>query len=293
MRIGAHMSVAGGVSQAVDRARGARLRGAADLHARTRTSGAASRSTRRRSARSAAASTRPASRPVVSHASYLINLATTDSRCCASSRSPPSSTSSIAPHALGLLGVVIHPGTCTAGTEDDALRLIAERDPRRVQGAAAAQDDGAARAHRGPGADARVPLRASRGDHRAPRRLAARRRLPRHLPPRRVRLRHRRAERDTTTTFAAFERLVGLDRLQGVSRQRLEEAVRQPRRSARAHRRRLPRRARSAGCSTTPVCRPADPDRDGEVDGLGEAGIIVADPLDMKNLETLRRLRSG
>jgi deoxyribonuclease-4 len=27
---------------------------------------------------------------------------------------------------LGLLGVVIHPGTCTAGTEQDALRLIAE-----------------------------------------------------------------------------------------------------------------------------------------------------------------------
>jgi deoxyribonuclease-4 len=28
--------------------------------------------------------------------------------------------------ALGLLGVVIHPGTCTAGSEDDALRLIAD-----------------------------------------------------------------------------------------------------------------------------------------------------------------------
>jgi deoxyribonuclease-4 len=27
---------------------------------------------------------------------------------------------------LGLLGVVIHPGTCTAGTEDDGLRLIAD-----------------------------------------------------------------------------------------------------------------------------------------------------------------------
>src|SRR4030095_8476993 len=28
-------------------------------------------------------------------------------------------------HALGLLGVVVHPGTCTAGTEADGLRLIA------------------------------------------------------------------------------------------------------------------------------------------------------------------------
>jgi deoxyribonuclease-4 len=63
--------------------------------------------------------------PVVSHASYLINLATTF---------PLLREQSIAAfideidraHALGLLGVVIHPGTCTAGSEDDALRLIAE-----------------------------------------------------------------------------------------------------------------------------------------------------------------------
>ena len=63
--------------------------------------------------------------PVVSHASYLINLATTF---------PLLREQSIAAfideldraEALGLLGVVIHPGTCTAGTEDDALRLIAE-----------------------------------------------------------------------------------------------------------------------------------------------------------------------
>jgi deoxyribonuclease-4 len=62
--------------------------------------------------------------PVVSHASYLINLATTE---------PVLREQSIAAfadeidraHALGLLGVVIHPGTCTAGTVDDALELIA------------------------------------------------------------------------------------------------------------------------------------------------------------------------
>jgi deoxyribonuclease-4 len=41
-------------------------------------------------------------------------------------------------HALGLLGVVLHPGACTTGTEADALRLVAEgiraafaRRPRR------------------------------------------------------------------------------------------------------------------------------------------------------------------
>jgi deoxyribonuclease-4 len=63
--------------------------------------------------------------PVVSHASYLINLATTF---------PLLRDQSIAAlideldraEALGLLGVVIHPGTCTAGSEDDGLRLIAE-----------------------------------------------------------------------------------------------------------------------------------------------------------------------
>jgi deoxyribonuclease IV len=63
--------------------------------------------------------------PAVSHASYLINLATAD---------PALRGMSIAAfvdeldraHALGLLGVVIHPGTCTSGSEDEALRLIAE-----------------------------------------------------------------------------------------------------------------------------------------------------------------------
>ena len=63
--------------------------------------------------------------PVVSHASYLINLATT---------SPTLRERSLRAfldeldraEMLGLLGVVIHPGTCTAGTEEDALRLVAE-----------------------------------------------------------------------------------------------------------------------------------------------------------------------
>src|SRR5215212_3387595 len=63
--------------------------------------------------------------PVVSHASYLINMATTF---------PLLREQSVAAlideleraDALGLLGVVIHPGTCTAGSEEDALRLIAD-----------------------------------------------------------------------------------------------------------------------------------------------------------------------
>jgi deoxyribonuclease IV len=63
--------------------------------------------------------------PVVSHASYLINLATA---------SPvlrgPTLTAFIdeldRAHDLGLLGVVIHPGVCTSGTEEAALGLIAD-----------------------------------------------------------------------------------------------------------------------------------------------------------------------
>jgi deoxyribonuclease-4 len=63
--------------------------------------------------------------PAVSHASYLINLATT---------APALRDQSLAAlvdeldraESLGLLGVVIHPGTCTGGTEHEALRLIAD-----------------------------------------------------------------------------------------------------------------------------------------------------------------------
>jgi len=75
--------------------------------------------------------------PVVSHASYLINLATTIPGLRELSIDALVDEFERA-HALGLLGVVIHPGTCTAGTEQDALRLVADavrvvfrRTPRR------------------------------------------------------------------------------------------------------------------------------------------------------------------
>jgi deoxyribonuclease IV len=118
------MSVAGGVSKAVDRAA---LHGCEALQIFAKNAsqwrcapldpGEVRRFRRRVDA--------TAIRPVVSHASYLINLATTD---------PLLREMSIAAfvdeldraHALGLLGVVIHPGTCTAGSEDAALRLIAD-----------------------------------------------------------------------------------------------------------------------------------------------------------------------
>ena len=64
-------------------------------------------------------------RPAVAHASYLINLATTFPLLRQQSLAAFIDELDRA-EALGLLGVVIHPGTCTAGSEDDALRLIAE-----------------------------------------------------------------------------------------------------------------------------------------------------------------------
>ena len=59
-------------------------------------------------------------------------------------------------------------GDCTAGTEDDGLRLIADAIRAGVQGAAAPKDDGAPRAHGRPGPYPRPPLRAPCGDHPAP-----------------------------------------------------------------------------------------------------------------------------
>jgi deoxyribonuclease IV len=63
--------------------------------------------------------------PAVAHASYLINLATTFPLLREQSLAAFIDELDRA-EALGLLGVVIHPGTCTAGSEDDALRLISE-----------------------------------------------------------------------------------------------------------------------------------------------------------------------
>src|SRR5688500_1921219 len=111
MRIGAHMSVAGGVSHAVERAV---LHGCEALQIFSKNANQWRgkpldpedvRRFRQRIDETGIA-------PVVSHASYLINLATAV---------PVLRDQSIAAFideldraaALGLLGVVIHPGTCT------------------------------------------------------------------------------------------------------------------------------------------------------------------------------------
>ncbi len=124
MRIGAHMSVAGGVSRAVDRAvvHGCE---ALQIFCKNANQWLGKPIAQDEIVRFRQRVDETGLSPVVSHASYLINLATS---------LPQLRQQSIAAfvdeldraESLGLRGVVIHPGTCTAGTEDDALRLIAE-----------------------------------------------------------------------------------------------------------------------------------------------------------------------
>jgi deoxyribonuclease IV len=63
-------------------------------------------------------------RPVVSHASYLINLASTN-RALRSQSIDAMGDELDRAEALGLLGVVLHPGCYTEGSEADGLELIA------------------------------------------------------------------------------------------------------------------------------------------------------------------------
>jgi deoxyribonuclease-4 len=63
--------------------------------------------------------------PVVSHASYLINLATTNPALRLQSAEAMGDELDRA-EALGLLGVVLHPGCYTLGNEAEGLSLIAE-----------------------------------------------------------------------------------------------------------------------------------------------------------------------
>lgn len=123
-RIGAHMSVAGGVSKAVDRAvvHGCESlqifsKNANQWRARPLEASEVRRFRRRLDDTGIA--------PAVSHASYLINLATANLALREQSIAALIDELDRA-HALGLLGVVIHPGTCTSGSEEAALALVAD-----------------------------------------------------------------------------------------------------------------------------------------------------------------------
>ncbi|MGH9346221.1 MAG: deoxyribonuclease IV [Vicinamibacterales bacterium] len=290
LRIGAHMSVAGGVSTAVARAvahgceslqiftkNASQWRGKPldpqEVHAF-------------RTGIDAAGIT-----PVVSHASYLINLATTV---------PALREQSLAAfldeldraEALGLLGVVIHPGTCTAGTDANALRLIADgirhafrARPRRTTMVLLEHTAGQGRT-----VGHRFEHLAAIIDH-----LDGSARVgvcldTCHLVASGYDITTEAGHRDT---FEAFDRLVGLGRLR----------VFHANDSKKPCGSRVDRHAHIGhGCLGIEPFRRILHDR--RFAGLpmlieteksptaGRIGLMATDPLDLRNLETLRRLRA-
>ena len=123
-RLGAHLSIAGGLPRAVDRARASRCdalqiftKSAGQWRARPLPVEEIERF-RQRVAETGI-------RPVVAHNSYLINLATAQPELRAQSIAALGEELDRAA-ALGLDGLVMHPGSFTSGTESDGLRLIAE-----------------------------------------------------------------------------------------------------------------------------------------------------------------------
>jgi len=283
------MSIAGGVSKAVDRAV---AHGCEALQIFTKNAnqwrgkpldGAEVRAFRRRIEETGI-------QPVVSHASYLINLATTF---------PVLREQSIAAfvdeldraEALGLLGVVIHPGTCTAGSEGDALRLIANAirlafraRPRRRTMVILEHTAGQGRTlgHRFE------HLAAILGHLRGSARVGVCLDTC-HLIASGYDIVSERGYRET---FAAFDRLVGFDRLKVFhandskrpcgSRVDRHEHIGRGCLGEEPFRRILHDR-RFAGL---PMLIETEKSRPSE-----KAGTIETDPFDLKNLETLRRLR--
>src|SRR5438093_9513834 len=123
-RFGAHMSVAGGLPRAVERAV---LHGCAAFQIFAKNANRwRGRVVPREEVREFRAKLEASGLgPVVSHASYLINLATTIPALRAQSIDAMGDELDRA-EALGLLGVVLHPGCYTRGSEAEGLELIAE-----------------------------------------------------------------------------------------------------------------------------------------------------------------------
>ncbi|PYR81593.1 MAG: deoxyribonuclease IV [Acidobacteria bacterium] len=291
MRIGAHMSIAGGVSKAVDRAV---VHGCEALQIFTKNASqwrgkpldpAEIRLFRQRIEQTGIA-------PAVSHASYLINLATTF---------PVLREQSIVAfvdeldraEALGLLGVVIHPGTCTAGADEDALRLIADAirvvykaRPRYKTMVLLEHTAGQGRTLGYRFEHLATIIRHLRGSKRVGVCLDTC-----HLVASGYDITSDAGYRDT---FEQFDRIVGIDRLKAFhgndskrpcgSRVDRHEHIGQGCLGLEPFRRLL-HDTRFAGL---PLLIETE-----KTHGAERKGAIVADPLDVKNLEALRRLRSA
>jgi deoxyribonuclease-4 len=228
--------------------------------------------------------------PAVSHASYLINLATAD---------PTLREMSIAAfvdeldraHALGLLGVVLHPGTCTSGSEDAALRLIAAAvrtafkvRPRRKTMVLFEHTAGQGRTVGHRFEHLAAIIEHLDGSPRAGVCLDTC-----HLVAAGYDITSEPGYRET---FAAFDRLVGMDRLR----------VFHGNDSKRPCGSRVDRHAHIGdGCLGLEPFRWLMADRrfaglpilieTEKTEGLHKPNSIVADPLDVRNLQTLRQLR--
>jgi deoxyribonuclease IV len=121
-RLGAHMSIAGGLPRAIDRARAA---GCEALQIFTKSTGqwrarplpASEISEFRRKMDSSGIS------PVVAHNSYLINVGTSNRLLRDQSIAALLEELDRA-EILGLMGLVMHPGAYTSGGEEEGLRLI-------------------------------------------------------------------------------------------------------------------------------------------------------------------------
>ena len=123
-RLGAHLSIAGGLPRALDRAEASRCealqiftKSAGQWRARA-LPGEEIAAFRRRVDETGV-------HPVVAHNSYLINLAAASAALRAQSLEALGEELSRA-EALGLAGLVMHPGSYTTGTEAGGLRLIAQ-----------------------------------------------------------------------------------------------------------------------------------------------------------------------
>lgn len=130
-RLGAHMSIQGGLPRAVDRAKASRCEA---LQIFTKSAGQWRARPlpdeeidlfRRRVAESGI-------RPVIAHNSYLINVAAAQSTLREQSVAALGDELDRA-ESLGLDALVMHPGAYTTGTERDGLRLIAEALERLVE----------------------------------------------------------------------------------------------------------------------------------------------------------------
>jgi deoxyribonuclease IV len=291
VRIGAHMSIAGGVSKAVDRAVAHRCE-ALQIFTKNASQwrgkpldAAEIRLFRRRIDETGIA-------PVVSHASYLINLATTF---------PVLREQSLAAFvdeldradALGLLGVVIHPGTCTAGTEADALRLIADgirhafrAKPRRKTMVLLEHTAGQGRTLGHRFEHLATIIGHLRGSPRVGVCLDTC-----HLVAAGYDIVSDEGYRDT---FAAFDEIVGLDRLRAFHANDSKKPC-----GSRVDR----HEHIGAGClGLEPFARILNDRRFAGLPllieteksrGVERAGTVMTDPFDMKNLETLRKLRKA